>query len=59
MTDEEPRGTALTPAAYGASRAVLWTGVSALFTDAGGRGPARTRRLPPALPPPRRRGGSG
>ncbi|WP_129287612.1 NUDIX hydrolase [Streptomyces sp. GZWMJZ-114] len=37
MTDEEPRGTALTPAAYGASRAVLWTGVSALFTDAGGR----------------------
>ncbi|WP_433340358.1 NUDIX domain-containing protein [Streptomyces sp. CA-253872] len=37
MTDEKPRGTALTPAAYGASRAALWTGVSALFTDVRGR----------------------
>jgi 8-oxo-dGTP pyrophosphatase MutT (NUDIX family) len=30
-------GTAMTAAAYGASRATLWTGVSVLITDAAGR----------------------
>ncbi|MFD0440559.1 NUDIX domain-containing protein [Streptomyces chartreusis] len=36
-SDPAPHGTAMAAAAYGASRATLWTGVSVLITDTAGR----------------------
>lgn len=36
-SDPAPHGTAMSAAAYGASRATLWTGVSVLITDTAGR----------------------
>ncbi|MFE9449620.1 NUDIX domain-containing protein [Streptomyces sp. NPDC006739] len=36
-SDPAPHGTAMSAAAYGSSRAALWTGVSVLITDAVGR----------------------
>ncbi len=36
-SDPAPHGTAMSAAAYGASRSTLWTGVSVLITDTAGR----------------------